>query len=262
DPVGGCVQGIGHRRLRHPRAVDGGAAHVAGGLKLLLHRVQAHIGIQELVADSERGHHGETRVADLAELSAQLGDPRFQGFGEFEQPHLLPLLASHAVLPAVDGDVDVAHVSPPPSSMARTLPIAASSRSAISRLVRSSLRVFTSELSSSCASRERSTPSAWMRLASSFSSRSESRRRSTACSSDSSADIRRRVAASRSNAGPPALPHPLAGRSFIRDLHVTLARPATPVKLRFGKRLDGEVYVAEAPRATRLPSYAPLSNFS
>ena len=80
------------------------------------------------------------------------------------------------------------------------VPIAASSRSAISRLARSSRRDFTSEPSSSSASRERSAPSAWIRLASSFSSRSASRRRSTALSSASSAAISRRVAASISAA--------------------------------------------------------------
>jgi hypothetical protein len=120
-------------------------------------------------------------------------------------------------LPAIDGDVDVADELSPASRTARMVPIAASSFSAISRLVRSSRRDFTSEPSSSSASRERSAPSAWIRLASSFSSRSASRRRSAALSSASSATIRRRVAASISAKAGSALPEPLAGRSLMRD---------------------------------------------
>ena len=33
---------------------------------------------------------------------------QFEALGELQQPHLLPLLAGHPVLPAVDGDVDMA----------------------------------------------------------------------------------------------------------------------------------------------------------
>jgi len=47
------------------------------------------------------------------------------------------------------------------------VPIAASSRSAISRLARSSLRDFTSDRSSSSARRDLSAPSAWILFASS-----------------------------------------------------------------------------------------------
>src|SRR5262245_12542084 len=48
------------------------------------------------------------------------------------------------------------------------------------------------------------------------------------------------------------------GVRSCRGLHAHLARPATPVQLRFGKRLEEEVYVAESTGATRLPSYAPI----
>ena len=196
------------------------------------------VGVEQFVADGQRRHHGEARIADLAELAAQRFDARFQALGEFEQPHFLPFLAGHAVLPAVDGDVDVAHELSPASSTARMVPIAASSFSAISRLVRSSRRVFTSELSSSSASRDRSAPSAWIRLASSFSSRSASRRRSAAALQRVERrhqPPRRGVDIGEAGSG---LPAPLAGRSLMRDNAHLSDRPAARQNLRFGKRLD------------------------
>src|SRR5882757_11308327 len=129
-------------------------------LDLLLERTDTGGRVEQFVAHRQGRHHGEPRIADLAELATQLFDARFEVLGKLEQPHLLAFLAGHPVLPAVDGDVDVAHELPPPSRPERTVPIAASSRSAISRLVRSSRRDFTSEPSSSSASRERSAPSA------------------------------------------------------------------------------------------------------
>ena len=74
--------------------------------------------------------------------------------------------------------------------------MAASSRSAISRLVDSSRRERAASPSSAAASRVRSTPSAWSWLASPSSLRSASRRRSTAASSESSASARRFTAGS------------------------------------------------------------------
>src|SRR4051812_22663053 len=174
-------------------------------------------GVEQFVAQRQRRHHGQTRIADLAEFAAQILDPRLKALGELQKPHLLPLLAGHPILPAVDGDVDVAHELFPVSRTERMVPIAASSRSVTSRLVRSSRRDFTSDPSSSSASRDRSAPSAWIRIASSFSSRSASRRRSTALSNASSAAISRRVAASISAYEGSGWAEPLAGRSLMRD---------------------------------------------
>src|SRR5207248_1142291 len=165
----------------------------------------------------QRRHHGEPRIADLTEFTAQGLDPRLQAFGELQQPHLLAFLAGHAVLPGVDGDVDVAHPSSPVSSTERIVTIAESSRSEISRLVRSSLRAFTNAPSSSSASRERSAPSAWIRVASSFSSRSASRLRSTALSSASSAAVSLRVAISISTAEDSVMAELLDTRSFMQS---------------------------------------------
>src|SRR5207237_707935 len=187
-------------------AIERCDAHVAQRIELFLEAADALIGVEQLIAHGKGRHHGEPCIADLAELAAQRFHPRFETFREPQQPRLLPFLTGHPVLPAVDGDVDVAHESSescssstsssanalskpgdssPASSTARMVPIAASSRSAISRLARSSRRDFTSDPSSSSARRDRSAPSAWIRLASSFSSRSASRRRSTALSSAS-----------------------------------------------------------------------------
>src|SRR5882757_4207147 len=232
DALGGRIQCVRDRGLGGLGAIHGRDADVAQGFQLFLQRADSLARIEQIVADRQRRHHGQPRIADLAELAAQPFDPRFQALGQLEQPHLLSLLASHAVLPAVDGDVDVAHSSSPSSSpsessssafslspspsTARILPIAASSRSAISRLARSSLRDFTNDPSSSSARRERSAPRAWIRVASSSSSRSASRRRSTALSSASSALISRRVAASMSTKGGSKWPELLTGRSFMR----------------------------------------------
>src|SRR3954466_4362889 len=200
DALGGGVQCVHDRGLGQPGALHGGVAEIPQLGQFLLHGPDAIAGVDQFVADGQRRHYGEPGITDLAELSAQRLNPRLQAFGELEQPHLLAFLAGHAVLPAVDGDIDVAHSISPASasSTERMVPIAASSLWGIPRLGPPSRRVFTSEPSSSSASRDRSAPSAWIRLASSFSSRSASRRRSAAASKASSAAISRRVAASMS----------------------------------------------------------------
>src|SRR5689334_10643148 len=248
DALGGGVQGVHHRGLRHPGALDRGIAEIPQLGQFLLEGANAVGGVDQLVANGQRGHHGQPRIADLAEFSAQRLDACFQGLGELEQPHLLALLAGHAVLPAIDGDVDVAHPSSPVSSTERIVTIAESSRSEISRLVRSSLRAFTSAPSSSSASRERSAPSAWIRAASSFSSRSASRRRSTALSSASSAAISLRVAISISTAEDSVMAALLDTRSFMQSAAEPLAYSgaftrelAVRQKTRFGKRLEAEI---------------------
>ena len=149
----------------------------------------------------------------------------------------------------------------PGSSTERMVPIAASSLSAISRLVRSSRRDLDQRSVEFVGEPRRSAPSAWIRAASSFSSRSASRRRSTALSSASSADISRRVAASISAKTGSALPEPLAGRSFMRDCADLPSAPAGVQNSRLRQAFRGEIYVASEASATPLPSYAPLRQF-
>src|SRR3954469_1406705 len=247
DALGRRVQRIHDRGLGQPGALDGSVAEIPQFGQLLLHGPDAIAGIDQFVADGQRRHHGEPGITDLAELSAQRLDPRLQAFGALEQPHLLAPLAGDAAVPAVDGDVDVAHPSAPVSSTERIVTIAESSRSEISRLERSSLRAFTSAPSSSSASRERSAPSAWIRAASSFSSRSASRRRSTALSSESSAAMSLRVAISISTAEDSVMAELLDTRSFMQSAAEPVAFAsglAVRQKTRFGKRLEAEIYVA------------------
>src|SRR6266550_574221 len=160
DPVGGGVQRIGDRGLRCLGAIRRARAHVTQRGELLLEAADAIDSVEQFVAHRQRRHHREARIADFAELAAQILNARFETLGELQKPHLLALLAGHPVLPSVDGDVDVIHEVSPASSTERMLPIAASSLSAISRLALSSRRDFTSDPSSSSASRDRSAPSA------------------------------------------------------------------------------------------------------
>src|SRR5215475_8628897 len=116
DALGGGIERVRDRGLGLTRAVDGGDADVAEVGELLLEIADARIGIEQLVAGRKRRHHGEALVADLAEFAAELLDARFKTLGELEETHLLSLLAGHAVLPAIDGDIDVAHSSSSSSS--------------------------------------------------------------------------------------------------------------------------------------------------
>src|SRR5690348_15635476 len=151
DALGGCVEGIGDRGLGLLGAIDGGDADVAHAAQFLFEVADARMRIEQFVAGGECGHDGQTLVADLAELAAQLLDARLQALGELEQPHLLPLLAGHAVLPAVDGDVDVAHSS--------------SSSGSSSCGPSASAAASPSECSSSSASAWRSAPPSTSRMA-------------------------------------------------------------------------------------------------
>src|SRR3569833_3818010 len=116
DASGGGVERVGHRNLGRTGAIGCLVADTAQALDLLLQFAHLLADIKQLIADGERSHHGEPGIADLAELAAQIGDARFQSLCELEKPELLALLAGHAVLPAVDGDVDVAHSSASSSS--------------------------------------------------------------------------------------------------------------------------------------------------
>ena len=58
------------------------------------------------------------------------------------------------------------------------------------------------------------------------------------------------------------LPEPLAGESLMQSTRTFPEPAARQRNLRFGKRLDDEIYVASEASATPLASYALLSNFS
>src|SRR5262249_13382743 len=217
DPLGRRIERGGDCRLRHLRALDGRLAGVVHPGKLLLELAHALAGLDQLVGDHDRRHHQKSCIADLPEPGAQLFDAVVEILGEAKQVRLLPLLAGHAVLAAVDGYADMGHGTlraagrgegrririgaghgqrSCASSTERIPSMARSSRRAISRLVASSARRRPASASSSCASFERSAPSAWICAANELTPRSESRRRSAAASSASSAAISRPVAAS------------------------------------------------------------------
>ena len=160
DAVGGGVQRIGHRVLRRPGAIrrrQGGRRATSrvplqgrgcAGRRRAIRRTPS-------APPSRSGAHRRSRRTCRADFRSAI--PGSRRVSAAAPP---ALLAGHPVLPAVDGDVDMAHESSPASSTERMVPIAASSRSAISRLARSSRRDFTSDPSSSSASRDRSAPSA------------------------------------------------------------------------------------------------------
>ena len=222
------------------------------------------VGVEQFVAHRQRRHHGEARIADLAELAAQLSDPRFQALGELQQPHLLAFLAGHAVLPAVDGDVDVAHAVSPASasSTARMVPIAASSLFgdlAIGALQPARLHQRAVEFVGEprAIGAERLDPARQFVLVAvgvappldrAF-QRIERRHQPPRRGVDVGGDR-------LGGAGP------VGGTiAHERQRAPSIGRPRQQ-NPRFGKRLGGEIYVASEASATPPRSYAPLSNFS
>ena len=196
------------KRGRRPRPASPARARreatraSCSAVELLLEPPQLLAGFGQLVGDRQRRHHGQPRVADLAELAAQLLDALVEVLGELLQMVFLAVLAGHAELAAVDGDVHLRHgsssasaVDPSPRAPSWMLSIAASSRRAISRLAASSRR----ERAVCGRGRRR----AWRGRCRAHAParraivplRSASRRRSTAASSASSACASRRVAA-------------------------------------------------------------------
>ena len=143
---------------------DAGAAGVLQGGVIRLQPLQLLAGFGQFVGDHQRRHDGQPRIADLAELAAQRDDALVEILGELLQMVLLAVLAGHAELAAVDGDIHLRHgisSSVCDSSTRRMFSIAASSRRAISRFADSRLRTLPSCASRSAASLERSASSAW-----------------------------------------------------------------------------------------------------
>ena len=72
-------------------------ADIAQRTELLLEATDALSGIDQFVAHGERRRHGETGIADFAELAAKAFDPRLEAFGQIDELALLAFLAGHAV---------------------------------------------------------------------------------------------------------------------------------------------------------------------
>src|SRR5690606_17957550 len=110
----------------------------------------------------DAGHHREPLVADLAERALQMRHILVEAAGKLHEMLLLPLVAGHAVGPAVDRHRHLRHRRLPYlSSTARMVSIAVTSRRDTSLLACSSRSARASELSSSWASRARSAFMRW-----------------------------------------------------------------------------------------------------
>src|SRR5689334_13411168 len=194
DALGSGIECVGDSDLHRLRALARCDARVLQSGQLLLETAHALGRFGEFVTKRERRHDDQPHVADSAEARLQLLDALIEILGEASEMLFLPVLAGHAVLPAMNGDADVAHCRL--STTERMFSIAVSIRCAISRLAASSLRARAVTASRSEASLERSVPSACTCAASAFSPRSVSRRCSSAASRASRAADSRLVAAS------------------------------------------------------------------
>jgi hypothetical protein len=92
--------------------IGGGDARVLQGRELRLEPLEFLPHLGQLVGERERGHDREPGIADLAEAPAQPRDAGVEVLGEAHEMRLLAVLAGHAELAAVDGDVDLRHGVP------------------------------------------------------------------------------------------------------------------------------------------------------
>src|SRR6185369_12940768 len=105
DSLGRRREGCDDGRLGCLVAFGRRIADVLQGGVVRLEALQLLAGLGQFVSDHQRRHDGESRVADLAELAAQRDDAIVEVLGELLKMTLLAILAGHAELAAVDGDV-------------------------------------------------------------------------------------------------------------------------------------------------------------
>src|SRR5690242_8475190 len=200
DALGRRVERGRDRVLGHLDAIGRDGACVLQRRELILDAAQLSALLAQFVGDGQRRHDGEPHVADLAEVAAELLDALVEILGKPGEVLLLPVIAGHPVVPAVDADGHRRHggqtFGSGAETMARMVVIASSSRCATSRLTASRARPRAVAWSSSAASRARSASNACTCEASAACPWSRSSRRATAPSIASSADCRRRVALS------------------------------------------------------------------
>src|ERR1044072_8367678 len=232
DALRGGVERVGDGDLHGVRALARSNTHILQRRELLLEPAHALGRLAQLVAERKRRHDDQPHVADRAEARLQLLDALIAILGEAHQMIFLALLAGQAVLPAMDGDADMAHCRA--SITERMFSIAVSRRCAISRLVASRWRARAVSASRSEASLERSVPRACTCAASAFSPRSVSRRCSNAPSRASRAADSRFVAASIALASVMASPRANGRRDRTRA-------PPNPVER---QGFANETYVA------------------
>src|SRR6185312_10309600 len=112
DALGRRIERGDNRGLRRLAMVGRGDARIAQRRQLRLEPLQLFLRLRELVGERERRHDREPGVADLAEAGAQRGDARVQFLRQPRQPRLFAVLAGHAELATVDGDIDLRHDVP------------------------------------------------------------------------------------------------------------------------------------------------------
>ena len=100
-PITASDAALGAVGCNEPRILQGGDVFLEA--THLLYR------LRQFVRDHQRGHHRETRVADLTELASQTDDALVDVLGELLQVLFLSVLASEAELAAGDGGVDLSH---------------------------------------------------------------------------------------------------------------------------------------------------------
>src|SRR5262249_54458118 len=77
--------------------------------KFLFEPLDALACLGEFVGDGDCSHHGQPRVADLAEFAAQPIDPVVELAREVHQMAFLAVLAGHSKLAAINGYADLRH---------------------------------------------------------------------------------------------------------------------------------------------------------
>ena len=109
NALGRGVEQRGRRRLAGLVAVGARNLRFLDGHELVLQAPQPAGHLAKLIGDRERRHDGEPRIADLAELRTQHFDPSIELAGKLCEMLFLAVLARHAELATVDGDVDLRH---------------------------------------------------------------------------------------------------------------------------------------------------------
>ena len=133
EPLGGRVECVSDGCGSFLGAVRGCDACILHRDKLFFQPVDALHRFRQFIGDSERRHHGEADITDLAEFLAQLDEARVEMLRQLLEMLFLPVLAGETKLAAVDGGADCRHHLS--SSTDWMVAIAVSSRCAISRLV-------------------------------------------------------------------------------------------------------------------------------
>src|SRR5581483_9810664 len=93
DALGGGAERGRDRGLRRLAAIGRNHAGVLQGRKFLLQALESLPRLGELVRDGQRGHHGQSGIADLAEFAAQSADAHVEIARKLDEVAFLAVLA-------------------------------------------------------------------------------------------------------------------------------------------------------------------------